>query len=130
MPRLIVIRGVDEGKQFELTAPTVSVGRHSANTVSLHDTQVSRRHLELHVSGTGYELVDLGSGNGTLLNGSLVETTPIADGDLIQIGPFMLRPTYKDGGLAIEVGMTIKPLPIEAVVHHVMMLILERLEGQ
>src|SRR6266545_910408 len=45
VPRLIVIRGVDEGKQFELNAPSITVGRHSANAVSLHDTQVSRRLL-------------------------------------------------------------------------------------
>src|SRR5205807_197378 len=76
VPRLIVIRGVDEGKQFELSGPTVSVGRHSANTVSLHDTQVSRRHLELRAGPHGYELVDLGSGNGTLLNGQLVQSAP------------------------------------------------------
>ena len=59
MPRLIVIRGVDEGKQFELTGG-VTVGRHSANAVPLHDTQVSRRHLEVRAVPTGYELHDLG----------------------------------------------------------------------
>jgi len=88
--RLIVIRGVDEGKQFELNAPVVSVGRHSANTIPLHDTQISRRHLELHVAPHGFDLVDLGSGNGTLLNGQPVRTAPLRSGDTITLGQTML----------------------------------------
>ncbi|VTR91918.1 sensor protein atos : Histidine kinase OS=Singulisphaera acidiphila (strain ATCC BAA-1392 / DSM 18658 / VKM B-2454 / MOB10) GN=Sinac_1319 PE=4 SV=1: FHA: GAF: HATPase_c [Gemmata massiliana] len=90
MPRLIVIRGVDEGKQFELTGATVTIGRHSANAVSLHDTQVSRRHLEVRAGAHGYELVDLGSGNGTLLNGQPVQVAPLRSGDAITIGQSVL----------------------------------------
>ncbi|HYH65570.1 MAG TPA: FHA domain-containing protein, partial [Urbifossiella sp.] len=60
MPRLIVLRGVDEGKQFDVTGPVVVVGRHSTNPVSLHDTQVSRRHMELRsLPDGGYQLFDL-----------------------------------------------------------------------
>jgi signal transduction histidine kinase len=88
--RLIVIRGVDEGKQFELTAAAVTVGRHSANAVPLHDTQVSRRHLEVRAAPHGYELIDLGSGNGTLLNGQPVRTAPLRSGDTITLGQTML----------------------------------------
>ncbi len=90
MARLIVIRGVDEGKQFELTGDGVTVGRHSANAVSLHDTQVSRRHLELRPVPHGYELRDLGSGNGTLLNGQPVHTAPLRSGDTISLGQTLL----------------------------------------
>ncbi len=90
MARLIVIRGVDEGKQFELTAAAVTVGRHSANAVPLHDTQVSRRHLEVRAAPHGYELIDLGSGNGTLLNGQPVRTAPLRSGDTITLGQTML----------------------------------------
>ncbi|AWM41564.1 Sensor protein ZraS [Gemmata obscuriglobus] len=90
MPRLIVIRGVDEGKQFELTSPSVTVGRHSANAVPLHDTQVSRRHLEVRAVAHGYELRDLGSGNGTLLNGQPVQVAPLRSGDTITVGQSVL----------------------------------------
>jgi signal transduction histidine kinase len=88
--RLIVIRGVDEGKQFELTGHTVTVGRHSANSVALHDTQVSRRHLELRAASGGFELHDLGSGNGTLLNGQPVQSATLRSGDTIAIGQTLL----------------------------------------
>lgn len=87
MPRLLVIKGVDEGKQFDLSAPVVSIGRHSSNTIALHDTQVSRRHLELRSrKAGGYEIVDLGSGNGTLVNGESVTAAPLRPGDKIVIG--------------------------------------------
>ena len=89
MPRLIVIRGVDEGKQFELVGG-VTVGRHSTNAVPLHDTQVSRRHMEVRVGVHGYELHDLGSGNGTLLNGQPVQVAPLRSGDTITLGQTVL----------------------------------------
>jgi signal transduction histidine kinase len=91
VPRLIVTRGVDEGKQFDLTSPTVTVGRHSSNAVALHDTQVSRRHLELRAGPAGgYELHDLGSGNGTLLNGRAITAATLRSGDSITLGQTVL----------------------------------------
>jgi predicted component of type VI protein secretion system len=90
VPRLIVIRGVDEGKQFELTGGTVTVGRHSSNAIPLHDTQVSRRHLEVRAAPAGYELHDLGSGNGTLLNGRPVQQAPLRSGDTVTVGQSVL----------------------------------------
>ncbi|MBA4063363.1 MAG: sensor protein atoS [Isosphaera sp.] len=90
MPRLIVVRGVDEGKQFDLAGRTVTVGRHSSNAVPLHDTQVSRRHLEIRPGPDGYHLLDLGSGNGTLLNGRPVREADLKSGDTIAVGQSVL----------------------------------------
>jgi signal transduction histidine kinase len=91
VPRLIVLRGVDEGKQFDLSGPAISVGRHSSNAVALHDTQVSRRHLELRpLPAGGYSVFDLGSGNGTLLNGQPVSSSPLRSGDQIALGQSLL----------------------------------------
>ena len=103
MPRLIVTRGVDEGKQFELTGETVTVGRHSSNAVALHDTQVSRRHLELRAEPEGgFWLVDLGSGNGTLLNGHAIQEAPLRSGDTITVGQSVLM--YTAGHSATATG--------------------------
>ena len=103
MPRLIVVRGVDEGKQFDLTDAAVSVGRHSSNTVALHDTQVSRRHLELRsLPGGGYQVFDLGSGNGTLLNGQPVQAAPLRSGDTIALGQSLLLYTGARTDLPLE----------------------------
>ncbi|VTT96736.1 sensor protein atos : Signal transduction histidine kinase OS=Singulisphaera acidiphila (strain ATCC BAA-1392 / DSM 18658 / VKM B-2454 / MOB10) GN=Sinac_1319 PE=4 SV=1: FHA: GAF: HATPase_c [Gemmataceae bacterium] len=93
MPRLIVLRGVDEGKQFDLTGSPITVGRHSSNEVALHDTQVSRRHLELRAAATGYQLKDLGSGNGTLLNGRATHEAALRSGDTISIGQTVMMYT-------------------------------------
>jgi signal transduction histidine kinase len=91
---LIVTRGVDEGKQFDLLSPNISVGRHSSNAVTLHDTQVSRRHMEFRaLPGGGYQLVDLGSGNGTLLNGHAIREATLRSGDTIAIGQTVLMYT-------------------------------------
>jgi signal transduction histidine kinase len=107
VPRLIVTRGVDEGKQFELTGSTITVGRHSSNAVALHDTQVSRRHLELRAEPEGgYWLVDLGSGNGTLLNGHGIQEAPLRSGDTITIGQSVLMYTAGHTGPSSGGGLT------------------------
>jgi len=101
VPRLIVLRGVDEGKQFDLSGVAVSVGRHSSNAVALHDTQVSRRHLEFRsLAAGGYEVFDLGSGNGTLLNGQPVRAAALRSGDQISLGQSILMYTAGRGGAA------------------------------
>ena len=98
MPRLIVLRGVDEGKQFDLPGPAVSVGRHSSNAVPLHDTQISRRHLELRpLPNGGFQVFDLGSGNGTLLNGQPVRAAALRSGDQIALGQSVLLYTSGRG---------------------------------
>src|SRR5947207_9588772 len=92
VPRLIVIRGVDEGKQFELTDPVVGVGRDAANPVHLHDTEVSRRHAEFRrdADGPGYRLVDKGSANGLFVNGRPTRAADLQPGDHVQIGQTVL----------------------------------------
>jgi len=92
---------VDEGKQFDLSGVAVSVGRHSSNAVALHDTQVSRRHLEFRsLAAGGYEVFDLGSGNGTLLNGQPVRAAALRSGDQISLGQSILMYTAGRGGAA------------------------------
>lgn len=91
MPAITVLSGVDAGKQFPIVGPTVSVGRHSSNTVALTDNRVSRRHLELRASPAGFQLFDLGSGNGTQVNGRLVQVIDLRPGDRIELGETVLR---------------------------------------
>lgn len=90
MPHLIVIAGVDRGKRFTLKDLTVGVGRHSTNPVQLTDHRVSRHHLELRATPTGYTLADLGSGNGTLLNDQPAQHTELRSGDRIALGDTVL----------------------------------------
>jgi signal transduction histidine kinase/pSer/pThr/pTyr-binding forkhead associated (FHA) protein len=93
VPKLTVLQGPDAGREFDLAGPSVSVGRHSSNAVHLRDERVSRRHLELRATSGGYQLFDLGSGNGTLVNGRSVQVTDLRPGDRIELGDTTLEYT-------------------------------------
>jgi two-component system, NtrC family, sensor kinase len=110
VPRLIVIKGADEGKQFELTGDRLGVGRDSANRVRLCDTEASRRHAELVQTPEGYRLLDVGSANGTFVNGQGVRDVLLQPGDQIRIGQTVLvysagRTDAPPGGLADQISL-------------------------
>jgi signal transduction histidine kinase len=90
VPRLIVIKGTDEGKQFELADPLYTLGRDSSNRIRLSDTEVSRRHAEFHHTPEGYRLTDVGSANGCFVNGQPARDVLLHPGDRLQIGQTLL----------------------------------------
>lgn len=90
MARVIVTKGADEGKQFDLSADSLSVGRDAANRIRLIDTEVSRRHAEFRRSPEGFRLLDIGSANGTFVNGQSIQDVLLRPGDQIQIGQTIL----------------------------------------
>jgi signal transduction histidine kinase len=90
MPRLLVIKGADEGKQFDLTELVTSLGRDASNTIRLHDTEVSRRHAEIRHLGPGFQVYDVGSVNGTFVNNQKVTQIELNAGDHIAIGQTVL----------------------------------------
>lgn len=70
-----------------LPARTVRIGRAADNDLVIDDLVVSRRHAELRVLADGtYEIVDLGSHNGTYLNGQPVTRARLAAGDIVGVG--------------------------------------------
>ncbi|MFE0133937.1 FHA domain-containing protein [Streptomyces sp. NPDC059037] len=70
-----------------LPARTVRIGRAHENDLVIDDLIVSRRHAELRVLPDGtYEIADLGSHNGTYLNGQPVARAPVVQGDIIGVG--------------------------------------------
>lgn len=87
---LLVRRGPNAGSRYVLDHPVVTLGRHPDSRVFLDDITVSRRHAEIRRTDDGYELVDVGSLNGTYLNRERVERGRLTDGDLIQVGKFKL----------------------------------------
>ena len=96
MPSLFVFHGVDKGARFELRAESITVGRDASNAIQLHDNEVSRRHAELRRQGDRYLLVDLGSLNGSYVNGGRVQSHELAIGDEIQLGTTVML--YTTGG--------------------------------
>ncbi|MBR8639872.1 FHA domain-containing protein [Streptomyces tuirus] len=70
-----------------LPTRTVRIGRAADNDLVIDDLVVSRRHAELRALPDGtYEITDLGSHNGTYLNGSPVTSAPVGQGDIVGIG--------------------------------------------
>ena len=94
MPRLIVIKGADEGKQFDLAGALLGVGRDAGNRVRLHDTEISRRHAEFRQTPEGYRIIDVGSANGTFVNNQAIKDVLLQPGDHVQIGQSIL--VYSD----------------------------------
>lgn len=92
----------------------LTIGRLAGSDLVLNHPSVSRTHAGIKELSGDYWVFNLSEANGTTLNGELVDQTPLADGDVIQIGPFFLYPRYVADGLLIEVEMSIKPLPVEA----------------
>ncbi len=87
MASLFVIQGADQGRRFELKARPMALGRDGSNPIRLHDHEVSRRHAEVRPDEAhAYRVVDLGSANGTFLNGQPVDQAPLRSGDQLQIG--------------------------------------------
>ncbi|HZS07207.1 MAG TPA: FHA domain-containing protein [Blastocatellia bacterium] len=113
MSKFIITRKDQEIDQIVIESEGLTMGRLTGNDLVLNHPTVSRTHAGIKEVGGDYWIFNLSQANGTLINGEQVENTPLADGDLIQIGPFMLRPGYTQDGLAITVEMSINPLPIE-----------------
>ena len=63
----------------------------SANEVVLSDPNVSRRHAELRLTDGTWTVADLGSTNGTLVNGKITREQPLGHGDVLSLGSSELR---------------------------------------
>src|SRR6185312_13935568 len=88
---LHVIGGADRGKTYELVLPETRVGRGADQDLVLADIAVSRRHFTLHAENGRFRMRDLGSGNGTLVNGQRVDSVLLNDGDQIECGNTLMR---------------------------------------
>jgi hypothetical protein len=79
---------LDDGsnRYYQLTEGTMVVGRGHEAQFRLPDTGVSRRHLEITWDGRTARLADLGSTNGTTVNGTPVQTSQLVDGDVVRVG--------------------------------------------
>lgn len=85
-PHLKGTSGPWAGKLYPLDKPVVGVGRVAPNDIVVDDDSVSRAHAELAKQGEGYIVRDLGSANGTLVNGAPTTTKALKPGDVIRFG--------------------------------------------
>src|SRR5207248_10995982 len=80
-----------------LNQPRITIGRHAANNVVLNDTRASRAHCVIEQLEDGaFQVRDLKSVNGTLLNGFPIEVAPLTLGDVITVGSTTLTYLYSN----------------------------------
>ena len=80
------------GDRVKLGRETVTVGRQGDCTLPVTDSNASRRHCEIRPAGTAWVVVDLGSTNGTKVNGLRIQGEhPLRDQDIISVGSTHLR---------------------------------------
>ena len=84
-PRIVIIEATRE-QTIELLSPSTVLGRETGCDIQLLDLKLSRRHARLDVSAQGVRLCDLGSRNGTFLNGRQITEAWLSHGDTFQIG--------------------------------------------
>ena len=84
---MVITRGPGSGKEYKVTGEQTTIGRDSSNDLVLSsDVEVSRQHARLRVESGKFIIYDLGSANGTHLNGEDVQKAILDDGDTIRIG--------------------------------------------
>jgi pSer/pThr/pTyr-binding forkhead associated (FHA) protein len=88
MYKLTVRKGPQEGQSYPLVASTVTVGRDPMSDIVLTDPEVSRQHARFTRGDEGYEVQDLGSTNGTFVDGQRLrgEAVALTPGTLISMG--------------------------------------------
>ncbi len=104
--RLSVIEGPDAGKSFSLDGSQPSrvlVGTAMACTVRLSDRTVSRRHVALDIVGGRVRITDLGSTNGTKVNGLAVAEAFLDGGELVAVGSTSFRLDRENTGARVQI---------------------------
>jgi len=88
---LIAHTGPNKGARFLLDKPKNIAGRHPDADIFLDDVTVSRRHAAFERVENGFRLTDIGSLNGTYINGDRVDSVLLSNGMQVQIGKFRLN---------------------------------------
>jgi predicted component of type VI protein secretion system len=96
--QLIVVRGKPEGKVIPLAGPKFKIGRGETCHLRPNSEQVSREHAEFTIESSAVIVRDLGSRNGTLVNGKALttEACKLKDRDLVQVGPLTFAVSIHD----------------------------------
>lgn len=92
-PTLTIVKGPQIGETFELDSREITLGRDPKNSVFLNDMTVSRHHARMDLAGVSSGMAtieDLGSLNGTWVDGAITSRASLKDGSTIQIGTFRM----------------------------------------
>jgi adenylate cyclase len=86
VPRLEVLTPEGGREEFLLDGSRITIGRHPANALRVSDREVSKEHAALQKVGAQFLVTDLGSSNGTFVNGKRIRELRLQDGDELVVG--------------------------------------------
>ena len=106
--RLVITSGNDVGTALDVApGKQYTIGRGLDNDLVLTDITTSRKHFDLRHEGGAWVVVDRGSGNGTLVNGSVEDSAfMLASGDVVEIGNTVFRFELQDAGPIVRPSTT------------------------
>jgi len=93
---LVVVRGNVAGEEHLLDQEKVVLGRGPGADIAFDDSEMSKEHAAIEWSGSGFRICDLGSTNGTFLNGKPVAAQDLAAGDRIELGRQLLQLRFEE----------------------------------
>ena len=114
MSKFIIIRKDLDTDPSVVENDGLTIGRLVTNDLTLNHPAVSRTHAGIREINGEYWIFNLSNANGTILNGSTVDSVPMAAGDVIQIGPFTIQVTFPHNTLTLTVEISVNPLRAEA----------------
>ena len=108
MPTLTIIHGPDHGKTFDVEGESLTMGRDPTCEIPLRDAGSSRHHAVLQLKGDRYFLKDLGSSNGTFVNGLRIQIAELQAGDQIRVGNTLMTLAQAGDALVDHRGLPIR----------------------
>jgi pSer/pThr/pTyr-binding forkhead associated (FHA) protein len=96
-PTLVVLSDDEFGRVISIERPQMTLGRNPRADIVLNDQEISRRHVMFRYNAEGLLCVDLGSTNGTFVNGQRIDQQIIREGDQLRVGATVLKCTHAGG---------------------------------
>jgi hypothetical protein len=118
MARLVILNGHQQGAELELHAGRITLGRADDNDFSLPEGAVSNHHCELEVTDAGTQVKDLGSTNGTFIDGQPVEEAGLRDGQILTLGDVAMRLVESQGEGTRPSALHLEPDPEPATLEN------------
>src|SRR5436190_23929286 len=91
MPSIVILKS-GESSTHDLSRDETVIGRHPECTIQIDSNMVSRKHAKIVRDGNQFLVEDMGSGNGTTVNGvRIAARTPLKHDDRVKLGPILIR---------------------------------------